>query len=492
MLHVIFAEGLARLGDLAAHADGLATVEALAAEWPAERAAPIAGVEADTITRMAREFAGAERAVAYGRVGVCHQRTGSVTHWLINLLNAVTGNLDRPGGAMFPNPAFDVGALLRLARALGFGDHGRFTQRVSGLPEMNGELPVAGLADEILTPGEGQVRGMFIFAGNPVLSTPGGARLDEALAELEFCVAVDLYVTETTRHADVILPPVSTLERSDIDVVMPIVSVRNHIRHSPAAVPKPAGAREDWEILNALSSRLGRGVTRRAEAAVAGLPGAFTTPERLIDLGLAFGPYGVLRRGPFKGLTVSKIKRAPHGIDLGALEPRLPGALDTPGKRVQLAPQVLVDEAQRLAERAQERDVALSDGFDLTLIGRRQLRSNNSWMHNSARLMKGADRCTALLHPNDAGARGLADGDRVRVVSRVGAIEVPLEVSDEMRPGVVSVPHGFGHARAGVGWLRAAEKAGASVNDITDPAVVDVVTGNAAFNAVPVRVEAAA
>ena len=490
MLHVLFAEGRTQLGDLAANADGLATVEAIAAQWPVDRAAPIAGVDAATIARLAREFAEAERAVAYGRVGVCHQRTGSVTHWLINLLNAVTGNLDRPGGAMFPNPAFDVGGLLRLSRALGFGDHGRFTQRVSGLPEMNGELPVAGLADEILTPGPGQVRGMFIFAGNPVLSTPGGARLDEALATLEWCVAVDPYITETTRHADVILPPVSTLERSDIDVVMPLVSVRNHIRHSPAAIRKPKGAREDWEILNGLTSRLGRGVGRRAEAAVAGLPGPLTSPERLIDLGLAFGPYGILRRGPRKGLTVAKIKRAPHGIDLGPLEPRLPGALDTPGKRVQLAPHVLVDEAGRLAERAQEREVALSDGYDLTLIGRRQLRSNNSWMHNSARLMKGADRCTALLHPDDAGARGLVDGDRVRVVSRVGAIELPLEVSDEMRPGVISVPHGFGHARAGVGWRHAAEKAGASVNDITDPSVVDVVTGNAAFNAVPVRVEA--
>ena len=198
-----------------------------------------------------------------------------------------------------------------------------------------------------------------------------------------------------------------------------------------------------------------------------------------------------VRRGPLKGLTVAKIKRAKHGIDLGPLEPRLPGALDTPDKRVQLAPPVLVEEAARLAEHAREREDALSDGYDLTLIGRRQLRSNNSWMHNSARLMKGADRCTALLHPDDAGARGLDDGDQVRVVSRVGAIELPLEVSDEIRPGVVSVPHGFGHVRPGVGWRLAAEKAGASVNDITDPSVVDAITGNAAFNAVPVRVEAA-
>jgi anaerobic selenocysteine-containing dehydrogenase len=331
---------------------------------------------------------------------------------------------------------------------------------------------------------------MLVFAGNPVLSTPGGARLDEALATLEWCVAIDMYVTETTRHADVILPPVSTLERSDIDVVMPLVSVRNHIRHSPAAIRKPKGGREDWQILTALASRLGHGVARRAEAAVAKLPSLFTTPERLIDLGIALGPYGILRRGPRKGLTVAKVKRAQHGIDLGPLAPRLPGALDTSGKRVQLAPPRFVEEAGRLDAHAREGQAALSDGYDLTLIGRRQLRSNNSWMHNSARLMKGSDRCTALLHPDDASARGLDDGDRVRVVSRVGAIELPLEISDEIRPGVVSVPHGFGHVRPGVGWRLAAAKAGASVNDITDPSVVDRLTGNAAFNSVPVRVEA--
>jgi anaerobic selenocysteine-containing dehydrogenase len=493
MLHVLFAEGRTRLGHLAGHADGIAEIEALAVDWPVARAAPIAGVEEATIERLAREFSDAERAVAYGRVGVCQQRTGSLTHWLINVLNAVTGNLDVPGGAMFPDPAFDIAGVLKRARVLGFGDHGRHTQRVSGMPEMNGELPVAGLADEITTPGAGQVRGMLVFAGNPVLSTPGGARLEEAMGTLEWCVAIDMYVTETTRHANVILPPVSTLERSDIDVVMPLVSVRNHIRHSPAAVPKPKDGREDWQILTALTKRLGRsGVVRRAEGALAGLPSAFTTPERTIELGLAFGPQGVLRKGPRKGLTVAKIKRAKHGIDLGPLEPRFPGALDTAGKRVQLAPPVLVGEAAKLAEHAREREAGLSDGYDLTLIGRRQLRSNNSWMHNSARLMKGADRCTALLHPDDARARGLDDGDRVRVVSRVGAIELPLEVSDEVRVGVVSVPHGFGHVRPGVSWRLAAEKAGVSVNDITDPSVVDALTGNAAFNAVPVRVEAAA
>jgi anaerobic selenocysteine-containing dehydrogenase len=324
-----------------------------------------------------------------------------------------------------------------------------------------------------------------------VLSTPGGARLDEALNQLDWCVAIDMYVTETTRHADVILPPVSPLERSDVDIVMPAVAVRNHVRYNRAAVPKPDDGREDWEILNGLTRRLGGGLFDRPTATAAKLGARLASPERVIDLGLALGPYG-LRRGPFRALNVARLKRAKHGLDLGPLRPRLPGALQTPGKRLRLAPPLLLEAGRGLERLAAEQDAALSDGYDLVLIGRRQLRSNNSWMHNSPRLMKGADRCTAILHPQDASTRGLAGGERVRVVSRVGAIELPLEVSDEIRPGVISIPHGFGHHRRGVGWTVAAAHAGASMNDITDPAVVDRVTGNAAFNAVPVRVEAAA
>ncbi len=491
MLHVIFSEQKTDLDGLERMAEGVEEVQELVRAWSPDRAGPSAGVEPQTIERLATEFAAAPTAVAYGRVGLCQQETGSVAHWLINVLNAVTGNLDSPGGAMFPTPPVDIGGLLRLGRVFGFGDHSRYRQRVSGLPELNGELPVAGLADEVLTPGPGQVRGMVVFAGNPVLSTPGGARLDKAMEQLDWCVAIDMYVTETTRHADVILPPVSPLERSDIDIVMPAVAVRNHVRYNRAAVPKPDDGREDWEILNGLTRRLGGGILGRPTAAAAKLGARLASPERVIDLGLALGAYG-LRRGPFRALSVARLKRAKHGLDLGPLKPRLPGALQTPGRRLRLAPRLLLEEGRRLERLAAERDAALSNGYDLVLIGRRQLRSNNSWMHNSPRLMKGADRCTAILHPEDAGTRGLAGGERVRVVSRVGAIELPLEVSDEMRPGVISIPHGFGHDRRGVGWSVAAAHAGASMNDITDPAVVDRVTGNAAFNAVPVRVEAAA
>jgi anaerobic selenocysteine-containing dehydrogenase len=487
MLHTIFADGLEDLGRLAGRCDGVEELRALAAHWPPRRAAPRAGVDARTIRRLAREFAAAPSAVAYGRAGVCHQETGTLTHWLINALNVVTGNLDRPGGAMFPTPAVDSLTLLDLL--LGGGERWeREPQRVSGLPGYLDELPVAGLADEILTPGDGQVRAMLVYAGNPVLSTPGGARLDAALAQLEWCVSVDMYVTETSRHADVILPPVSQLERSDVDVVFPLVGVRNFIRHNPAALPAPPDGRTDWEILMALAGRVGGGLTGDVQNRALRLLGPLATPERLVDAGLRAGPYGFVRRGPMRGLTMGKVKRARHGVDLGPLRPRLPGGLRTRGKRLRLAPPAFVAEAARL----DEAPAAPDGGFDLTLIGRRQLRSNNSWLHNSARLMKGADRCTALLHPDDARARGLQDGGPVRVTSAMGSIEVPLEVSDEMRPGVVSIPHGFGHHRDGVGWTRAAANAGASVNDVTDPRVVDRLTGNAAFNAVRVRVEAAA
>ena len=332
---------------------------------------------------------------------------------------------------------------------------------------------------------------MLLYAGNPVLSTPGGGRLDAAMEQLEWCVAVDMYVTETTRHADVILPPLAHLERSDIDIVFPLVSIRNYMRYNQAALPAPAGGRTDWEILMALAGRIGRGRLGAVRNRVLQLVGPWITAERLVDLLLRTGPYGIRHRGR-RGLDMGKVKRSAHGIDLGPLQSTLPDVLRTPRKRIRLAPGVMMAEAAKLDELASERERALSAGYDLTLIGRRQLRSNNSWMHNSPRLMKGADRCTALLHPDDAGARGLLDGQRVRVTSAVGSIELPLVVTDEMRPGVVSVPHGFGHTRDGVGWQLAASNAGASMNDITDPAVVDRLTGNAAFNAVPVRVEALA
>jgi anaerobic selenocysteine-containing dehydrogenase len=496
MLHVLFVEDLVAPGRLASFSDGLDELRELVAEWSPERAAELVGIDADTIARTAREFAGARTAAAYGRVGVCHQTTGSVTHWLITVLNAVTGNLDRVGGAMFTTPILDAQPLFRLLNLLGIGGRLQRTrrQRVSGLPDVLGEFPVAGLADEILTPGPDQVRALVLYAGNPVLSAPGGRRLDEALEDLDFMVAVDSFVTETTRHADVILPAVSPLERDEVDLLISAFSNRNHVRYSRAAVPAVGGGREDWQILDDLTRAVGRGRHGRPLALLTGVLGrvGLAGPSTVAQLAILTGPYGLLRRGPRRGLTLGRIRREEHGIDLGALEPRLPGTLTTKDRRLALAPPALLAEAARLTELAAEGPRAAAEGYDLTLIGRRSTRSNNSWLHNSARLMKGPDRCTAILHPDDAAARGLEDGDRVRITSRVGAIEVPLQVSDELLPGVVSVPHGFGHDRPGVGWSVARAKPGASVNDITDPSVVDAFSGSAAFNAVPVRVEAAA
>jgi anaerobic selenocysteine-containing dehydrogenase len=308
------------------------------------------------------------------------------------------------------------------------------------------------------------------------------------LDRLEFFVAIDMYVNETSRHAQVILPPVSSLERDDLDLIFAAMSVRNHVRYSHAAVPKSPDGREDWEILNTLTRRVGRGVRGRLIAHTMGR----MSPQRLVELIILASPRGVLRAGRKRGLTLGRIKAAPHGIDLGALEPCLPRALGTKNRRINLAAPLLMAEVAQLNRRADEDAAAGENGFDLTLIGRRQLRGNNSWMHNSPRLMKGANRCTAMLHPDDAAQRGLCDGAVVRVSSAIGSIDVPLKITDTMRRGVVSIPHGFGHDRPGVGWRLAASRSGASVNDINDPALYDMLSGNAAMNSVPVKIERAA
>ncbi|WP_233164953.1 molybdopterin-dependent oxidoreductase [Mycobacterium sp. AT1] len=483
MLHVLFVERLIKPGRLASFTDGIDELRAVTDEWPPSRAALHAGVEAETIQRLARDFAAASAPVAYGRVGVCQTRTGSITQWLILALNVVMGRLDSPGGFMFAKPPVDLTLAGRLGTRKGIiGLKSSARDAISGQPIVNCEFPVATLPRQI---DAGRVRALIVHAGNPVLSAPGGRQLDAALDRLDFMVAVDMYVNETSRHAQVILPPVSALERDDLDLVFAAMSVRNHIRYSSAAVPKSPDGREDWEILNALTQRLWRGTRGRLIAHTMGR----MSPQRLVEFIIATSPRGVLRAGRKRGLTLGRIKAAPHGVDLGALEPCLPGALGTKNRRINLAAPLLLAEVAQLTKRADEDVAAAGNGFDLTLIGRRQLRGCNSWMHNSPRLMKGADRCTAMLHPEDAARRGLGDGDVVRVSSTIGSIDLPLQVTETMRRGVVSIPHGYGHDRPGVGWQLAAAKPGASVNDINDPAVYDVLSGNAAMNSVPVKIE---
>ncbi len=478
MLHTLFDEALDRPGRLAAFSDGFGILRALAARFPPERVAAHAGVEPARIRRLARELAAAERAVVYARMGASTQAFGTLCQSLSNVLNIVTGNLDREGGAMFTRPAIDG---LKLPKGFGVspGSFGRYRSRVRRLPEHGGELPVAALAEEILTGGEGQVRALFTMAGNPVLSTPNGAQLDRALASLDFMVSVDFYLNETTRHAHLILPPTGPLEHGHYDVAFHMLAVRNTAKYSPALFDPPPDTRHDWQILLGLTSRLearrtGGGLSASLTRAVRDRTLAQLGPEGLIALGL--------RAGPYRGLRLSKLRAAPHGVDLGPLERCLPERLFR--ERIDLAPRAMVDDVPRLeAVLGEERRAD-----ELLLIGRRQLRSNNSWMHNAPVLMGGRERCTLIVHPDDAARLGIATGSKVVVTSRVGRITVPAEVSAEIMPGVVSLPHGFGHGRAGVQLRVASAHAGASINDLTDELAIDALSGNAAFSGVPVSV----
>ena len=483
VLHTVFGEGLERVGRLQPSCDGLDEVRRLASGFPPERVAGACGLAAGTIRDLARAFASAERAVCYGRLGVSTQAFGALACWLVNVLNIVTGRLDEPGGAMFTRPAVD---LVGTRGFVGPGHAGRWKSRVRDLPEFAGELPVAALAEEIDTPGEGQVRALVTSAGNPVLSTPNGRRLERALLSLDFMVSIDFYINETTRHAHVILPPTSPLERDHYDLVFHVLAIRNTAKFSPAVFTREPKARHDWEILNALTWRLRapRGWARaRLEASLRRALG----PLRLLDYAIRVGPYGAGLRPRGAGLTRRRLEAQPHGVDLGPLEACLPARLCTPRRRIQLAPQAWVRDVGRL-----ERLLDRSDGDDtLSLIGRRDLRSNNSWMHNSSRLVKGPRRCTLRMHPGDAAARALDHGARVRVRSRVGVIETDLEVTDEVMPGAVSLPHGWGHDREGTRLTVAGAHPGASINDLTDDASLDALSGNAAFNGVRVTVERA-
>lgn len=458
--------------------NGLDEVRALVKRFTPESVSGATGLAAETIRTLAQRFASAPSAVCYGRIGTSVQSFGTLCAWLITVLNVVTGNLDRPGGAMFPMPPFDPRWLPR-PMSVGPGSYARWRSRVRGLPEVGGELPVSVLAEELLTPGEGQLRALVTFAGNPVLSTPNGAQLDRALAGLDFMVSIDPYLNETTRHAHLILPPPSPLERVHFDVVFPMLAVRTVARHAEALFDPGPNARHDWQILIGLGKRLdalrGAGVRAALTWSVMERLG----PKRLLDLGLRLGA-----RGGRGGLSLKKVAAHEHGLDLGALEPALRLRLKTKSGRIELYPPHLADDVARLE--------AAPPSEGLVLINRRHTRDCNSWLHNVPRLVSGADRCTLLMNPVDASARSLMDGASVTVRSRVGEVTVPLQLSDEVMAGVVSLPHGYGHAREGIRLQVAANHAGASVNDLSDDQRVDALSGNAALSGVPVQVAAAA
>ena len=521
LVHVLVDEGLVDLGSVGEWVNGLAEVETLARDFAPEAVAPVCGIDAATIRRTARELAAAPTAAVYGRIGTCTQEFGTLASWLVDVLNVLTGNLDRPGGAMFTTPVAG-GATTNGRPGVGRGiTLGKYRTRVSGLPGAFGELPVVALAEEILTPGDGQVRALITVAGNPVLSTPNSAQLDAALATLELMVSVDIYVNETTRHADVILPVPGPLQRPHYDTALYQLAVRNVGNYSPATFRLDADGEEgggrygelnEWEILAKLALIVqGAGadadpaivddlmITSMVESGIANRNGRIhgrdrdeildalaasgrRGPERILDFQLRTGPYG----DGFgdDGLSLDVLIEHPHGVDMGPLEPRMPDVLRTATGRIELAPAELVADVARLRA-AYER---LADHDTLVLVGRRDLRSNNSWMHNVEVLVKGKPRCTMHVHPDDASRLGLTDGGRAKVASRVHAVEVPVEVTDSVMKGVVSIPHGWGHDGEGVELAVARRYAGVNTNLLTDDRQFDVLSGNAALNGVPVTI----
>ena len=481
LVHVVFASGLADAHPLA---DGVEVVERLAQDFAPEAVSGVTGIPAETLWRIGRELAEAPTAAVYGRIGTTTQRFGTSASWLVDVLNCVTGNLDRPGGAMFPLPAH-----AKRGEGRGRGARfGRWTSRVRGAAEIFGEIPVACLAEEIETPGDDQVRALITIAGNPLVSTPNSERLARAVASLDFMVSLDIYVNETTRHADVILPAPSPLEKSHYDAALYGFAVRNVANYSAPVFA--ATMPQEWETLLRLTGIVAgagldadvAGIDAMVAADVAGREGVEPDPERV-------GPERILDmmlRGGAYGLSLADLEAAPHGIDLGPLEPRLPETLKTPVGRVELAPEPLVADVERM-------HAALGEHVNgqMVLIGRRDLRSNNSWMHNLPKLVSGPLRCTAHVHPDDAARLGVTDGALVRVTSRVGEIALPAEVTDDVMPGVVSIPHGWGHDVDGVELRVAREHAGSNSNVLADEDLVEPLSGTAVLNGIPVSLSPA-
>jgi len=503
MVHTLFAEGLVRLGRLAEHVAGADELRAAVQPFSAEAVAARCGIPAETIRELTRELAKAKRAAVYGRIGTSTQTFGTLASWLIDVLNALTGHLDEPGGAMFPKAA-SFSANTEGPPGSGRGIvTGRHRSRVSGAPEVFGELPTGCMAEEIETPGPGQVKALITIASNPVLSAPNGARLAKALDQLDFMLSLDIYLNETTRHADVILPSLSSLQESHYDIALQQFQYRNYVRYSAPVLPAPAGHLRDWQVMlkliglfqgkgaaadpqqiddAMLMAELERSFGEKAGAVMAELS-KHTGPDRRVDLALRNGPYGDgLGRNP-DGLTLDKVKAAPGGIDLGELQPRVPEMLRTPSGKIELAPPLLMADLPRAL-------AALGEpAADMVIVGRRHVRSNNSWMHNLPLLAKGPFRCTAMVHPADAKRLGLVDGAMARIAGHAGhTIEAQVEVTDTIMQGVVSLPHGWGHDLPGAQLGLASERPGSNLNSVLDENLRDPVSGNAVLGGVAVEV----
>jgi len=478
MLHSLFKQALVKLGKLSEYTSELLAVEQYVADYSPERVQQLVGISANDINRMVKEFALAKSASCYGRMGASVQRFGTLNQYLIMLFNMLTGNLDNKGGMMFTQPAADY-----LPHS-GRGSIGKGKTRVRGLPSFGGEYPVSALAEEILTPGQDQIKAIILGAGNPILTTPNGQQLDRAFAQLDFVVAVDFYITESSRHADVILPPVTALERDHYDIVFHKFAVRNSAKFSPAVFPMGDDKRTDWQIYLSLAERL---EAKRENTDVCAASGKYQalwekTPTGVVDDLLKSGRYANGQHN----LSIETLLQHPHGIDLGELQPNLHAALFTEDKKIHLSFDYFMPDIKRVEDFffAQRKP-----DDHLLLIGRRHLKSNNSWLHNTKRMVKDTARCTAQLHPEDAGVHGIEHGQDITLVSRVGKIRIPAELTTNVMRGVVCVPHGWGHDKPGSQLEHAQSIAGVSCNDLTDEMVLDELSGNAVLNGVPVWIE---
>ncbi|PJE13878.1 molybdopterin-dependent oxidoreductase [Mycobacterium sp.] len=496
--HVLFAEDLVAPGP---HVEGVDTMRRVAAQWPPSRVSAVTGIGEERIRELARELAGTAKSVVYGRIGLCNQEFGSLASWLVDVVNILTGHFDTPGGAMFPRPAaWSITTQPLPGLEDGAPEFGRWHTRVRGAKEVLGQVPVSCMVEEIATPGEGQLKALITVAGNPVLSSPGGDKLDEALPMLEAMISVDNWLNETTRHADVLLPGLSPLEQPHHDDLVLQFAIRSFANYS-APVFDPGERPHEWEILIRLTGLCTGTPAEDVDvdaiddgffdylAFTRGLDGATIRqryqhggPERMLDLTLRTGPFGDRYGDNPGGLTLDLLKAHPNGIDFGPMVPQLPGILGTADKKIRLAPQYLLDDLSRLAARL-ERPAA-----PLVLVNRRHLRSNNSWLHNVPALMKGRDRCTLLMHPADAARYRVSDEDIVTVKSESGEIKVPVEITEAIRPGVVSMPHGWGHDKAGTRLSVANGSPGVNTNVLSPPTLIDEPSGNGVLNGIPVTV----
>jgi len=465
IINVIISENLSQKGHLENHLKNWDAIKEIVKGFEPNKVENHIGITANNIVKIAKDFANAKTAVCYGRLGVSTQEFGGMCIWLVNVLNLITDNTDKIGGAMFTLPAIDLVGMSAMQGKT--GSFNRYRSKVNNLPEYSGEFPVTTLADEILA--KDGIKAFVSIAGNPVLSTPNGTKLEKALEQLEFMVSIDIYLNETSKHADIILPTTTGLETSHYDLAFHQLAIRNTTKYSESLFKKEENQRHDWQVLNALTERM-TGIKNPA------------TPENMLDYMLQFSPY------KSEELSVKKLKDNPNGIDFGLLKPCLTKRIFTKDKMINIAPQEFVDDLERLKNQLKKWNKKQQSNYPFYLIGRRQLRNNNSWMHNSEILIKGENRCTMLINSEDALQLNLTDKQIVKVVSLVGQVEIPIKITNSIKKGVLSIPHGFGHHRKGIKLNLAQQNAGVSINDLTNDKQIDALTGNADFSGTKVQI----